>query len=204
MRNTHEKQNMDIPSFEEVRIQFIAAWESDERPTLSEFARKYPSYTAELVAFVLDFLALNNAAETTPESTAVPEKALQILDKMMAVAEAKPKDLSAARQLMDWTPSQLAQHLNLPNDLVLKVVRGYEEWPPRMIRKISQIFALPLSQAATLLANTRPAVATQFKAVGQPESTTNKGKSFQSDLEEFDRQGKLTPEQRREWIEEDS
>ncbi|BCM94482.1 hypothetical protein IAD21_06389 (plasmid) [Abditibacteriota bacterium] len=113
------------------------------------------------------------------------------------------KDLSDARNAKKWTVGQLAKELDIPKELALKLVRGYDQWSSRLTTEIARIFALTLAQASQLLANTNPAPATQFKATRQPETPSERGKSFQEDLEEFARQGKLTAEQRRKWLQEE-
>lgn len=188
--------------FDEIKLQFITDWEEGKAPSLQDYLRRYPQFQDQIVDFVMAFVPLRKGIDRMTDSPIPSDSTLRIIEETVVKTSLPVQNLTEARLKMGWSVGQLAQHLNLPNELTLKVVRGYETWTPKIVQKVASLFNLTLLQAFSMLNNTEPVVAAQAKATGQPQPKLSKGKSFQEDLEEFDREGKLTPAQRQEWIEE--
>ena len=152
----------------------------------------------------MSYAAMKNGIKGVHDAPSASDSTLRIIEETVAATSAAARNLTEARRKMGWSFGQLAQQLNLDKELVLRLVRGYEEWPSKLEEKVANLFNLTRDQAALMLRNTMPIPATQFKATDQPQNKPVKSKSFQEDLEEFARRGKLTPEQRREWLGEEN
>jgi hypothetical protein len=69
-------------TFDEASFQFVRDWDEGKHPTLTDYAKRYPQFVGELVGFVLEFVAIENAAARVPESDREPIEALEILEKV--------------------------------------------------------------------------------------------------------------------------
>jgi hypothetical protein len=197
------KQDGEEQDFDEIKLQFIADWEEGSAPTLQNYLQRFPQFREQIVDFVLFYAPMRRAGDRVTDSPIPSESTLKIIEETVARTALPVQNLTQARQAKKWSVGQVAQQLNLPNELVLRLLRGYEEWPSKLEHKIASVFNWTPWQAHLVLSSTKPIVPTQAKATGQPQAQTMKRRSFQADLEEFDREGKLTAEQRQEWIEVD-
>ena len=198
------KAEQDEKDFEPVKIEFIEAWNTGERPTLQDYVRRYPQFTDELIEFVLSFVPLERAAQRVAEPPMPSASTLEIVRQTVAGAQASATNLTEARNAMKWTVNRLARELNVPKEIVMWLERGgLRQWPHKLEEKLAHCLCRTGSQVAALLRSSTPAAApAHFSARGKPQTAAPKVRTFREALEYCEAQGHLTPEQRREWLEE--
>lgn len=194
--------NQTPDELEEIQVRFMRAWEAGEKPTLEEYARRYPGHAAELADFVVAFFELEAIDRAVQGEVAAPDD-----PALLRVRAALRRDasLAEARKAMGWTPGRLAEQLHLPAMVALWLERGaLRDLPARLEMRLAELFCRSRQQVRAMLASAAPyrPAAAHFRAEGTPQAATSQLRTFREAMEECARGGSLTEEQRREWLEE--
>jgi transcriptional regulator with XRE-family HTH domain len=87
-----------------------------------------------------------------------------------------PATLNDLRKARNWSPRNLAEKLQMPVGVVLKLQSGQiSAWPQRLSERLAEVLTIAVSEAEAVLRATRTAqhpVAAAFSAQGQPDTAT--------------------------------
>ena len=216
-KTTHTTMS-HAPDWDEVKNNFVAAWHDGEQPTLHQWASRHPQFAIELTDFVLDFVALENAAareaktsSAQPTASTTREAILRAIRQTSAISadsRAAVQTLAEARKARGWRVDQLATALNVPDWIALQLERGaLRDWPAKLEERLSQALETSRAQVAAMVQASIAApqtAAAHFHSEAAPVATAPVVRTFGEALEVCARQGHLSVEQKREWLDENA
>jgi hypothetical protein len=225
----HSQSQTTAPNeWERIRLAFIDAYEAGHHPTLDAFVALYPQYADELTDFILDYLQVENAlarreaqeaSQGNIQDTPAPY-AIEVWKKTLAslgistegILDQTPEvtlvsataTLNEIRKSRNWSPRHLAQQLQIPLGVVVKLQSGLiRSWPQLLSELLADTLRIAVTEADAILTQTRNAnrsIAAAFSAQGQPETETIVQKQGEvMTFEEAMAEEVLTDAQKRVW-----
>lgn len=201
MENLHDKQQLLEEAKREFLIEMDRCESKNATPSLPTFIRRYPSMAAELLAWTTTLMARHQCVARDTEAPQASEHTLAIIDKVTTALRAEPKNLNEAREALGLSQISLAKRLRLSPTVTKGLARGAQNWPSALEEMLASVLVRSRGQVATLLSASAPVPAHSFKAIGDPTSQPYQTKTFRELLEDADRKGELSPEDKRFWIE---
>lgn len=220
-KTTHTTMS-HAPDWDEVKNNFVAAWHDGEQPTLHQWASRHPQFAIELTDFVLDFVALENAAAREAQTISPPPvsqtltsttreailRAIRQTSAISADSRAAVQTLAEARKARGWRVDQLATALNVPDWIALQLERGaLRDWPAKLEERLSEVLQTSRAQIAAALQASIAApqtAAAHFHSEAAPVASAPVVRTFGEALEVCAQQGQLSVEQKREWLDENA
>lgn len=206
----------DLPpsdDLEAIQQRFIEEWEAGKEPTLETYVERYPHFTEELMDFVLSFVQMEAALAQTPEVWTPSPETERARERALAGPCGPARSVAEVRKAMGWSVRRLAQATNLPAEMITWTERGrFTDYPARFETRLAGAVSWSPSLIATMLhrrdqlGEQQPQAPRrlQFHATGKPRDTSAPPCTFREGLLECERLGKLTPEMRREWLDEEA
>lgn len=187
----------------EIELKYMERFERGDAPTLEELIEYYPDLSEELTDFVLDFIALEKAAERAELSEDEVADAMTVQERAIEKALKPVGSFQELRTLADKNLGTLAKAVHLPMSVLDGLERSMivlESVPAKLFERLGRSLGRAPAEIRSLLQNQgRQLRAVHWRADEAPKSGKRKKVSFEEALrksEEFDE------EYRRDWLSE--
>lgn len=187
----------------EIELKYMERFERGDAPTLEELIEYYPDLSEELTDFVLDFIALEKAAERTELSKDEMADAMAVQERAIEKALKPVGSFQELRALADKNLGTLAKAVHLPMSVLDGLERSMivlESVPTKLFERLGRSLGRAPAEIRSLLQNQgRQLRAVHWRADEAPKSGKRKKVSFEEALrksEEFDE------EYQRDWLSE--
>lgn len=187
----------------EIEMKYMERFERGDAPTLEELIEYYPDLSEELTDFVLDFIALEKAAERTELSEDEIADAMTVQEQAIEKALKPVGSFQELRALTGKNLGTLAKAVHLPMSVLDGLERGMivlESAPANLFERLGKSLGRAPAEVRTLLQNqSRQLRAVHWRADEAPKAGKRKRVSFEEALrksKEFDE------EYRRDWLSE--
>lgn len=185
----------------EIEMKYMERFERGEAPTLEELIEYYPDLSEELTEFVLDFVALEKAAERAELSDDEVADAMSVQELSIEKALKPVGSFQELRALADKNLGTLAKAVHLPMSVLDGLERGMivlDSVPAKLFERLGRSLGRAPAEIRALLQNQgRQLRAVHWRADAAPKTGRRKMVSFEEALrksEDFDE------EYRRDWL----
>lgn len=189
-------------SREAVEMLYIEDWEAGRNPTLQDYVNRYPYYAEHLAEFIISFLELEGDLARTPQPTEASPAVDRAIERALGMVSARPATVREARKALGWSVEGLSQKVGIPAVFISTLEDGkLLSWTNRFATRMSEAMGRSADVMAALMsASVRTTAPAHLRAGVQTRSLRSRSITFQELLEQCDRNGILTDEQRQEWL----
>jgi len=170
----------------EIELKYMERFERGEAPTLEELIEYYPDLSEELTEFVLDFIALEKAAEGTELSDDELADAMYVQEQAIEKALKSVGSFHELRVLAGKTLERLAKAIHLPMSVLDGLERGMivlDTVPTKLFERLGRTLGrAPAEIRALLQTSNRQLRPVQWRAEARPKSGKRKAMSFEEAL----------------------
>lgn len=187
----------------EIEMKYMERFERGEAPTLEELIEYYPDLSEELTEFVLDFIALEKAAERTELSDDEMADAISVQEQAIEKALKPVGSFQELRALADKNLGTLAKAVHLPMSVLDGLERGMivlDSVPAKLFERLGRSLGRAPAEIRALLQNqNRQLRVVHWRADEAPKAGKRKTVSFEAALR---KSGEFSEEYRRDWLSE--
>ncbi len=187
----------------EIEVKYMESFESGEAPTLEELIECYPDLSEELTNFVLDFIALEKAAERAELTEDEMADAIVVQERAIQKALRPVHSFQELRAVADENLEDLAKEVHLPMSVLDGLERGMlvlESVPAKLFERLGRSLGRAPAEIRSLLQNQgRQLRAVHWRSDAAPKAGKRRTVSFEEALrksEDFDE------EYYRDWLSE--
>jgi transcriptional regulator with XRE-family HTH domain len=190
----------------EIEMKYMERFERGEAPTLEELIEYYPDLSEELTNFVLDFIALEKAAERTELSEDEVADAMTVQEQAIEKALKPVGSFKELRVVAGKKLETLAKAVHLPMSVLDGLERGMlvlDSVPAKLFERLGRSLGrAPAEILALLQAGNRQLRPVHWKAETTPKRGKSKAMSFEEALRASKEFKASEEEYRRDWLSE--
>jgi hypothetical protein len=187
----------------EIEMKYMEGFERGEAPTLEELIEYCPDLSEELTDFVLDFVALEKAAQRTELSEDEVSDAMAVQEQAIEKALKPVGSFQELRALTGKSLATLARMVHLPISVLDGLERGMiilETVPAKLFERLGRALGRAPAKVRSLLENQgRQLRAVHWRAEEAPKASKRKMMSFEEALRKSE---EFNEEYRRDWLSE--
>lgn len=188
----------------EIEMKYMERFERGEAPTLEELIEYYPDLSEELTDFVLDFIALEKAAERTELSDDEVADAVTVQERAVEKALKPVSSFQELRAVAGKSLGALAKIVHLPMSVLDGLERGMivlDSVPGKLFERLGRaVGRAPAEVRALLQAGNRRLRPVHWRAEAMPKRRERKTVSFEEALRASKEFRASEEEYRRDWF----
>lgn len=186
--NNDSLKSLDI---DDIKDEFSQAFFEGKKPTLTEYAQRYPEFAEELTDFILSFAELTAVEPESLEPTELSERALV---RGLSASKAKAKTVAARLQELGLAQAAFVNELRAPMELLALFHRTHvTSGAERFVRALARTLGLTEAQSRNMLAPR----ALAHRSKGAPRA---KAQTFSQLVEELYSKDLMSKEDRDYWL----
>lgn len=188
----------------EIEMKYMERFERGEAPTLEELIEYYPDLSEELTDFVLDFIALEKAAERTELSEDEVVDAVTVQERAVERAFKPVSSFQELRAVAGKSLGALAKIVHLPMSVLDGLERGMivlDSVPAKLFERLGRaVGRAPAEVRALLQTGNRRLRPVHWRAEATPKRRKHKTVSFEEALRASKEFRASEEEYRRDWF----
>jgi hypothetical protein len=190
----------------EIEMKYMERFERGEAPTLEELIEYYPDLSEELTEFVLDFIALEKAAERTELSEDEVADAVAVQERAVEKAFKPVSSFQELRAMAGKSLGALAKIVHLPMSVLDGLERGMivlDSVPAKLFERLGRaVGRAPAEVRALLQTGNRRLRPVHWRAEAMPKRRKRGAVSFEEALRASKEFRASEEEYRRDWFSE--